>query len=174
MTTNHSSCRDDARRYDDYQHYLDQRHQQALDDQAAAAELQDYINEHGDYPPDVYAVPASVSGDGPRLLRHERVFTITQQAIDALHDPANAPILIHDAAMLAIEQDDPYLTQVQAAVNRWQLLRDSAYRAYARQVGVPVAPARFHDLVEQLADAYRGPHFDHARAAAITAALGLL
>lgn len=119
---------------------------------------------------------ALTNGNTPRglLPASPRTYGLTQQALDALDDPANLPIMLHDEFMLQVANGEPKALEIQSAVNRWQALRDSAYNAYARRVGVPVAPARYHDLVERLAEAYRGPHYDLVRAAAIIAALGLL
>lgn len=118
---------------------------------------------------------ALTNGDAPRglLPASPRTYVLTQQAFDALDDPANLPIMLHDEFMLQVANGEPKALEIKAAVDRWQALRDSAYNAYARRVGVPVAPARFHDLCEQLAESYRGSNCDHARADAIIAALGL-
>lgn len=118
---------------------------------------------------------ALTNGDAPRglLPASPRTYVLTQQAFDALDDPANLPIMLHDEFMLQVANGEPKALEIQSAVNRWQALRDSAYRAYWHKTGVPVSPARFHDITWLLADLYTDPATYKYEIAAALAALGI-
>lgn len=113
------------------------------------------------------------NGSGQTPKRPQRNYYITQQTIDALADPANAPIILHDAFNQRLAAGDPNAVAVKAAVDRWQALRDSAYRAYSVRAGVPVAPARFHDLCGRLATLYADPDANRAKITEILHILGI-
>lgn len=118
---------------------------------------------------------ALTNGDAPRglLPASPRTYVLTQQAFDALDDPANLPIMLHDEFMLQVANGEPKALEIKAAVDRWQALRDSAYRAYSVRAGVPVAPARFHDLCGRLATLYADPDANRAKITEILHILGI-
>lgn len=118
---------------------------------------------------------AQPNGGGPRglLPTSPRTYGLTQQALDALDDPANMPIMLHDEFKLQVANGDAKALEIQTAVNRWQALRDSAYRAYSIKAGVPVAPARFHDLCGRLATLYADPDTNRDKITEILHILGI-
>lgn len=118
---------------------------------------------------------ALTNGNTPRglLPASPRTYGLTQQALDALDDPANLPIMLHDEFMLQVANGEPKALEIKAAVDRWQALRDSAYRAYSVRAGVPVAPARFHDLCGRLATLYADPDANRAKITEILHILGI-
>lgn len=120
-------------------------------------------------------VSATRPDDGRRRRTRRafaRALVPTDEAIRQLHDPANAPILMHDAFNLRLAQGDPDAVALKQACDRWQTLRNSAYRAYCKQAAQPhLTRAQFHDLNDELGSLCRAGQHNTPRAAELRAIL---